>query len=220
MPPIKISSRPCPCCRPPVHPSRRYLVHDHDRRADQRGFSKDPDRLQVWEQLTAFERITDYTRILQTNTEMNGIIYYIHDDFVVAGEGATMYRPIGNVAALPWAKKIMAAEGNAVWVLAEDEAAPSTRHLMLGRVLWNVHDLSRPVGIVTVRIELGQLQSYVMNTSAGQLIYLETDDGEVVISSGQDGMEHRVQPLSRPMNRERFEPMTAEIANIWLGTRA
>ena len=80
---------------------------------------------------------------------------------------------------------------------------------MLGRVLWNVHDLSRPVGIVTVRIELGQLQSYVMNTSAGQLIYLETDDGEVVISSGQDGMEHRVQPLSRPMNRERFEPMTA-----------
>ena len=38
---------------------------------------------------------------------------------------------------------------------------------MLGRVLWNVHDLSRPVGIVTVRIELGQLQSYVMNTSAG-----------------------------------------------------
>ena len=172
-------------------------------------FSKDPDRLQVWEQLTAFERITDYTRILQTNTEMNGIIYYIHDDFVVAGEGATMYRPIGNVAALPWAKKIMAAEGNAVWVLAEDEVAPSTRHLMLGRVLWNVHDLSRPVGIVTVRIELGQLQSYVMNTSAGRLIYLETDDGEVVISDGQDGMEHRVQPLSRPMNRERFEPMTA-----------
>lgn len=172
-------------------------------------FSKDPNRMQVWEQLSAFERITDYTRILQTNTEMSGIIYYIHDDFVVAGEGAAMYRPIGNVAALPWAKKIMTTEGNAVWVLAEDEAAPSTRHLMLGRVLWNVHDLSKPVGIVTVRIELGQLQSYVMNTSAGQLIYLETDDGEVVISSGQDGMEHRVQPLSRPMNRERFEPMTA-----------
>lgn len=172
-------------------------------------FSKDPNRMQVWEQLSAFERITDYTRILQTNTEMSGIIYYIHDGFVVAGEGAAMYRPIRNVAALPWAKKIMAAEGNAVWVLAEDEAAPSTRHLMLGRVLWNVHDLSKPVGIVTVRIELGQLQSYVMNTSAGQLIYLETDDGEAVISSGQDGMEHRVQPLSRPMNRERFEPMTA-----------
>lgn len=173
-------------------------------------FSKDPKRMQVWEQLSAFERITDYTRILQTNSEMSGIVYYIHDDFVVAGEGATMYRPIGNVAGLPWMKKIMAAEGDAVWVLAEDEAEPSTRYLMLGRVLWNVHDLSKPVGVVTVRIELGRLQSYVMNTSAGQLIYLETDDGEVVIGSGQDGMEHRAQPLARTINRGRFEPMTTE----------
>ncbi|MCM3257556.1 sensor histidine kinase [Paenibacillus lautus] len=173
-------------------------------------FSKDPKRMQVWEQLSSFERITDYTRILQTNSEMSSIIYYIHDDFVVAGEGASMYRPIGNVAGLPWVKKIMAAEGDAVWVLAKDEADPSTRYLMLGRVLWNVHDLSKPVGVVTVRIELGRLESYVMNTSAGQIIYLETDDGEVVISSGQDGMEFRVQPLVSSISRDRLEPMTAE----------
>lgn len=173
-------------------------------------FSKDPKRMQVWEQLSSFERITDYTRILQTNSEMSGIVYYIHDDFAVAGEGASMYRPIGNVAGLPWVKKIMAAEGDAVWVLAEDEADPSTRYLMLGRVLWNVHDLSKPVGVVTVRIELGRLESYVMNTSAGQIIYLETDDGEVVISSGQDGMEFRVQPLVSSISRDRLEPMTAE----------
>ena len=121
-----------------------------------------------------------------------------------------MYRPIGNVADLPWVKKIMAAEGDAVWVLAEDEAESSTKYLMLGRVLWNVHDLSKPVGVVTIRIELGRLQSYVMNTSSGQLIYLETDDGEVVISSGQDGMDQGVQPLASFISRDRLEPMTVE----------
>lgn len=30
--------------------------------------------MQVWEQLSSFERITDYTRILQTNSEMSGIM--------------------------------------------------------------------------------------------------------------------------------------------------
>jgi two-component system, sensor histidine kinase YesM len=172
-------------------------------------FSKNPKRMQVWEQLSAFERITDYTRILQTNSEMSGIIYYINGDFVITGARAAMYRPISSVAALPWAKKIMAAEGDAVWVLAEDEAVRSRKHLILGRVLWNVNDLSKPVGIVTIRVDLGQLQSYVMNTSAEQLIYLETDDGEMVISNEQDGFEQRAQLFAKPVHRNRFEPTTA-----------
>jgi len=173
-------------------------------------FSQDPDSMQVWEQLSAFERITDYTRILQTNSEMNGIVYYIDDGFVVTGPRAAMYRPIGRVKDLPWAQKIMAAKGDALWVLAEDEASPSKTQLILGRVLWNVNDYSTPVGIVTIRVELSQLQSYVMNTAVEQLIYVETEDGEVVISNGQDELEHRQQLFTKQVTRDRFEPVATD----------
>jgi len=173
-------------------------------------FSQDPDHMQVWEQLSAFERITDYTRILQTNSEMNGIVYYINDGFVVTGPRAAMYRPIGSVKDRPWAQKIMAARGDGVWVLAEDEASPSKTQLILGRVLWHVNDYSTPVGIVTIRVELSQLQSYVMNTAEEQLIYVETEDGEVVISNGEDELEHRQQLFIKQVTRNQFEPAATE----------
>lgn len=173
-------------------------------------FSQDPEQMQVWEQLSAFERITDYTRILQTNSEMNGIVYYINDGFVVTGPRAAMYRPIGSVKDRPWAQKIMAARGDGVWVLAEDEASPSKTQLILGRVLWHVNDYSTPVGIVTIRVELSQLQSYVMNTAAEQLIYVETEDGEVVVSNGQDELEHRQQLFMKQVTRNQFEPAATE----------
>jgi len=173
-------------------------------------FSQDPEQMQVWEQLSAFERITDYTRILQTNSEMNGIVYYINDGFVVTGPRAAMYRPIGSVKDRPWAQKIMAARGDGVWVLAEDEASPSKTQLILGRVLWHVNDYSTPVGIVTIRVELSQLQSYVMNTAEEQLIYVETEDGEVVVSNGQDELEHRQQLFMKQVTRNQFEPAATE----------
>ncbi|UPK46686.1 sensor histidine kinase [Paenibacillus pabuli] len=168
-------------------------------------FSKDPEGMQVSEQLSAFERITDYTRILQTNSEINGIVYYINDDFVITGPHATMYRPYAQVSSKPWVKRIVAGGGEAVWVMMKDEGATSSvSYLALGRVLWNINDYSEPVGIVTLRVELPQLQPYIMNSAMEQLVYLDTDEGEVVISNGHAELEQR-SGYSSQVSRNQFE---------------
>ncbi|SLJ95171.1 MULTISPECIES: sensor histidine kinase [unclassified Paenibacillus] len=168
-------------------------------------FSKDPEHMQVWEQLSAFERITDYTRILQTNSEINGIVYYINDDFVITGPHATMYRPYAQVSSLPWVRKIVAGGGEAVWVMMKDESSTSSvSYLALGRVLWNINDYSEPVGIVTLRVELPQLQPYIMNSAMEQLVYLDTDEGEVVLSNGHAELEQR-NGFRSQVSRNQFE---------------
>ncbi|RIX50289.1 sensor histidine kinase [Paenibacillus nanensis] len=160
-------------------------------------FSRDPESMAVWEQLAEFEHITEYTNILQNHSEYDGIVYYIDGRFVVTAEDAKMYRPLDSVQNESWAQNVLNGGGESVWVLVRetDERAVSHTYLTLGRILWNSDNYSEPVGIVTIRMNPDMLRQYLTASILDQLVYLETDGGELVVSNREDKLASMRLPL-------------------------
>jgi len=154
-------------------------------------FSADPDAMAIPEQLAKFQQITDYTNILQNDTEFDGIVYYIDERFVVTSDRAAMYRPLEGVREESWVRAIEEGGGEPVWVLVREPAdggAPG-EYLALGRMLWHVDDYSKPVGIVTIRLDPDRLLQYLRASAPDQLVYLETEDGERIAANRDDAPE-------------------------------
>jgi len=170
-------------------------------------FSSDPNSLAVWEQLAMFEEITEYTNILQNDSEFEGIVYYIDGRFVVADDDATMYRPLESIKDEAWAQKIFSRGGESVWVLIREKGERTNvrEYLTLGRILWSSDNYSEPVGIVTIRMNSDFIRQYLTASIWDQLVYLETDDGELIVSNRDD----KLSSMRLPSGEEQQDRFTA-----------
>lgn len=147
--------------------------------------SRNPDAMPIPEQIASFDSITAYTSILETNLEFSRIVYYIDDRFAITGDKA-LYRPLGSVKDEAWASKIYSHAEGPTWVLYEESAVfEPKRYLSVGRVLWNARDLSIPVGFVAINVDLRQIRDSLPKSAPEQLVYLETEEGEIVASSDE-----------------------------------
>ncbi|MBD2848122.1 sensor histidine kinase [Paenibacillus sp. IB182496] len=154
-----------------------------------------PGEMPIPEQLSAYDNIYAYTRILETNMELQNIMFFVDDAFVITGEDA-LFRPIGSLADDNWAAHIRARRGSPTWGMYEDRGrGPARTYLTLGRMLWNPNDLAEPVGIVSIGIALGQIRQTMAQSVPEQVVYLETGEGELVTGSG----EERLAQLRLPM---------------------
>lgn len=148
-------------------------------------FSLKPEQLEIWEQISMFEEITSYTQILESDSQFNNIMYFINDEFITAGK-TSLYRPLSQVQGKKWTESFLAVEGRAAWLIFEDKYnfLISKKYLTLGRALWNENDYLESVGFVMINIDLEEITGVLRQSVPGQLVYLETEDGEIVASSG------------------------------------
>ncbi|MRN53817.1 sensor histidine kinase [Paenibacillus monticola] len=148
-------------------------------------FSKNPDQLEIWKQISIFEDITSYTQILESDSQFNNIMYFINDRFVMAGK-SSLYRPLSQVQGQKWTETFLAAKGRSTWLIFEDKFnfLKPKKYLTLGRALWNENNYMESVGFVMINIDLGQITEALQPSVPGQLVYVETADGEIVASSG------------------------------------
>lgn len=150
-------------------------------------FSLKPERLEIWQQLSMFEEITSYTQILESDSQFSNIMYFINDGFVTAGK-TSLYRPLSQVQGQKWTESFLAAKGKSTWLIFEDKFNFLTpkKYLTLGRALWNENDYMESVGFVMINIDLEEITGALRQSVPGQLVYVETADGELVASSGTE----------------------------------
>lgn len=150
-------------------------------------FSLKPEHVEIWKQISLFEQITAYTQILESDSQFDGIMYFVNDGFVSAGK-SSLYRPLSQVQGQRWTKTFLEAQGRSTWLIFEDDykfPAPK-KYLTLGRALWNENDYSESVGFVMINIDLKQITEALRQSVPGQLVYVETAEGEIVASSGSE----------------------------------
>jgi two-component system sensor histidine kinase YesM len=151
--------------------------------------SRRPDEMRIQEQLAVFESIHSYTRILESNTELERITYYVDDEFMITGTDSLL-RPIGQIKNAEWANNIYENRGNPTWSLLEErEFGEVVSYLTLGRLLWNPNNFADAVGIVTISIDLEHIRGTLTKSAPEQVVYLETGDGTLVASSGTTELE-------------------------------
>ncbi|MRN55034.1 sensor histidine kinase [Paenibacillus monticola] len=150
-------------------------------------FSMNPDNVEIWKQIDLFEDITSYTQILESDSQFDSIMYFVKDGFVTAGKSA-LYRPLSQVQDQKWTETFLEAKGRSTWLIFEDsfKSLKPEKYLTLGRALWNDNNYMESVGFVMINIELQQIIQALRQSVPGQLVYVETEEGEIVASSGSD----------------------------------
>ncbi|MDQ0112167.1 sensor histidine kinase [Paenibacillus harenae] len=168
--------------------------------------SKKPEELKIPEQLTIFNNIVAFSQIMESNSEFDRIIYYINDDFIVAGDD-TMFRRLGDVQEMPWVKSVYANNGRSAWFVREETGSAPGKYLAVGRLLWNPTNLSEPSGIVTLNIDTNQIRQSLTKSNPQQLIYIATAAGELIASTGD--AEYEEMRLPKPIDSAgAFESVT------------
>ncbi|HTG71013.1 MAG TPA: sensor histidine kinase [Candidatus Udaeobacter sp.] len=170
--------------------------------------SKKPAEMSVTEQLAVFNNVVAYTQIIESNPEFDSINYFIDDRFMLTGSDG-LFRKLGAVKDMPWAQSVYANNGRSAWVTREGSDSVPNRYLALGRLLWNPTNLSEPVGIVTLNIDLNQIRLSLTKSSPGQLVYIASATGELIASTGEE--EYAEMHLPKPINTgEAFKKVTLD----------
>ncbi|GMK39218.1 sensor histidine kinase YesM [Paenibacillus sp. CCS19] len=147
--------------------------------------SMKPDDMKIPEQMAAFNSMVAYTQMMETNSEFDHIVYFVDDKFIVTGTD-TLFRKLSAVRNTDWGNKVYASNGASTWVIRQENNLDSTeRYLALGRLLWNPRDYMDPAGIVTLNVDLKQIQQSLIKSDPLQFVYVESEDGELITSSGE-----------------------------------
>lgn len=167
--------------------------------------SKKPAEMTLPEQLTVFNNVASYTQIVESNPEFDRVIYFIDDRFPLTGSD-TLFSKLGAVKDMPWAQSVYANNGRSTWVTRGE---PNSRYLALGRLLWNPANLSEAVGMVTLNIDLNQIQLSLTKSSPSQLVYIASATGELIASTGE--AEYEEMHLPKPLDTDgAFKKVTLE----------
>ncbi|WP_373233169.1 sensor histidine kinase [Cohnella sp.] len=143
----------------------------------------DPETTDIGEQILNFDEVVSYTQVLEASSEVDNIVYYIDDRFVVTGAD-TRFRMLSRIEPLEWAHKLNANGGAPTWLLYEDDSSPPAKsYLTLGRIMWNMEDYQEPIGTVVINLDLKQISQSLTKSVPEQFVYLATEEGEMIASS-------------------------------------
>lgn len=144
----------------------------------------DPVTTDIGEQVVSFGEVSSYTQVLEASSEVNQILYYIDDRFAVTGMD-TRFRKLSNVGNMEWSRKLYDSGGSPTWLLYEDESSlDSKTYLTLGRVLWNSENYQSYLGVVIMNLELKSIRESLTKSVPEQFVYLATEEGKIITSSG------------------------------------
>lgn len=151
--------------------------------------SKGSARMSIADQIEVYGNIVDYTQIMVSSSDIDNIVYFVDDHYAFTGVD-TLFRRMNSIRELDWAKKVIGNKGGPTWTLNKDiDTRTGQSYLSLNKLLWNPEDYTSAIGIVTLNMELKQIEQSLTKSNPEQLVYVETDAGELVADSGERELE-------------------------------
>jgi Predicted signal transduction protein with a C-terminal ATPase domain len=152
-------------------------------------FKLNEKNLDLISQMAYFENISSYTYSLELTFNLDNIIYYINDDFVIAKNHTERYRPLSEALKTKWYHQLTDNNGRPTWILfseqeeENDEYMSKNKDVAMTRSIWDENDYSKPVGILAVILDRKKLQEMLINSEKNQSFYLEKQDGTILASN-------------------------------------
>lgn len=143
-------------------------------------------------QLAYFENISSYSYALELTFDLDDIIYYIDDDFVIARNQTGRYRPISAIQKTDWYRQLAENNGRPTWVSFSGAAkGEKEKYIAVTRTLWDENDYSKAVGIIAVLIDKKEIKKMLINSEKNQYFYLEKEDGTFLVSNLKEESENQ-----------------------------
>ncbi|WP_336772906.1 sensor histidine kinase [Paenibacillus sp. MMO-58] len=151
--------------------------------------AKGSARMSVADQIEVYGNIVDYTQIMVSSSDIDNIVYYVDDNYAFTGVD-TLFRRMNSIRELDWARKVIENKGGPTWTLNKDiDTRTGQPYLSLNKLLWNPEDYTSAIGIVSLNLELKQIEQSLTKSNPEQLVYVETAAGELVAHSGEKELE-------------------------------
>lgn len=169
----------------------------------------DPEHTDIGQQIINFERVSNYTRVLENSSDSRYIIYYVDDRFVISGTD-TRFRKLSLIQEKDWAVKVRANNGAPTWIVYNDEGPLAGKeYLALSRVMWNSRDFMDSIGLVVIHLELKGVEGLLNNSVPEQLVYLSGDKGAIAANRSIAESNSLGVPIGVD-TKARFRPMTLD----------
>ncbi|MGO4109879.1 histidine kinase [Paenibacillus sp. YAF4_2] len=151
--------------------------------------SKGAARMSVADQIEVYGNIVDYTQIMVSSSDIDNIVYFVDDNYAFTGVD-TLFRRMNSIRQQDWAQKVIDNKGSPTWTLNKDiDTRTGLSYLSLNKLLWNPEDYTSAIGIVSLNVELKQIEQSLTKSNPEQLVYVETAAGELVAGSGKKELE-------------------------------
>lgn len=148
-------------------------------------FFSENSSLSMNEQLQKFREVTEKTQIIQESSQIDGIVYYIEDSFVMVSENG-MYRSQQDYSREAWVKEIYANDGKITWGLKKEQGVFGVEeHISLGRAVWDRDDFRKVLALLAVNISRDQIMDALTVVDSSQVLWLkDSSNGNYLCSDG------------------------------------
>lgn len=171
-----------------------------------RTFKLTEDDMDLVGQLTYFESISSYSYALELTFDLDNIIFYIDDNFIIAKNQSGRYRPLSTAKDTVWYRKLEENNGRPTWIsYGGDSPSGTGKYIAMVRTIWDEDDYSKPVGILAVLIENKYIRDMLINTDKNQTFYLEKNDGTMLASNMESDFQAPVPKERRGAGDKSFK---------------
>ncbi len=156
------------------------------------------------EQLADFENIDSYSYGMEMAFETSNILFYIDDNFPIVNSTSGRYRSLEDAQQTMWYSSLESNNGRPTWVsFSEDKYDKKDSHVAVTRNIWDRNDYSVSTGVLAVTLEKKYLEEILIASLPGQIIYVETEDGNVLASNVSEDFL-RLPMSKRQVNGDNF----------------
>lgn len=161
--------------------------------------------------LASFERIDSYAYGMEMAFERSNIWFYIDEKYPVVNDSSGRYRSLSVAQETDWYRKLIANKGTPTWVkFSEDAYDDGGEYVAITRGLWDPSDYTQYVGVLAVSLEKDLLENMMIGTAEGQMIYLETEEGDLLASNVENDKVVRLDPDKRRMKDTQFREIVQD----------
>ncbi len=135
-------------------------------------------------QLTYFESISSYSYALELTFDLDNIVFYIDDNFIISKNKSGRYRPLSTAKETLWYYQLEENNGRPTWAPYSDiSGLEEGKYIALTRTIWDKDDYSKSIGILAVLIENKYIENMLINSEKNQFFYLEKNDGTILAAN-------------------------------------
>ena len=138
----------------------------------------------IRQQLSSFEVISAYARNIEMSHEGTKIYLFVDDEYMIAQDRSTRYRPISVLEGMPWSQSLFNGMGHPQWIYTESLLEKGQEGLAQMRMLMDHNDFTQYIGMLAVSLDEAQVQEVLGNAIADQFMAICTADGTVLVSNG------------------------------------
>lgn len=147
------------------------------------------------EEIHQFYDLTEYTTSLEFAVGDVSIHYYIDDEWSVVHSSGLHYRPVSTLYGKDWYERLEERDGRPVWFVYQGDVYRSEdRRMAVARSISDSKDYMQSIGVLVISLDIKSLMSSIVQLAEGQLIYLEDENGTVVIANDNELLESMALP--------------------------